>query len=138
MLYEEGIGAEVANIVADVCKFAGVELDKAQSEARVTAEGADIDKIVEFKFIESDLVLQVEMRNYDRVKNTYTLSVFGDKAAYYDDFALEEYDADTLKKNLSEVATGQDVIISEELKSDISEFIERDEYSSQGLISYKL
>jgi hypothetical protein len=138
MYFEEGLGKTVADIISDVCKIAGVELDREQCEARVTAEGTDIDKIVEFKFIESDLVLQVEMRNFDNVKNTYTMSIYGDKDVYCDDLALEEYDADTLKKNLAEVVTGQEVIISEEWKSDIVGFIEKDDYSSQGSISYKL
>jgi hypothetical protein len=138
MLFEEGIGAAVADVVADICKFAGVALDKEQCEAQVAAEGTDIHKTVYFKFVESGIVLQVDLRNHDGVDRTYTLSVYGDKDVYYDDFGLEEYDADTLKTKLAEAATGQAVIISEELKSDIAGFIEHDEYSSQGSISYKL
>jgi hypothetical protein len=140
MYFEEGVAKTVADIISDVCKIAGVELDRKQCVAEVTSpEGTDITKRVEFKFKDTDITVQIQMLNTDGTDNTCFVSIFRESADedYMAD-EIESYDVDELRKKMKDVAVDNGVIISDELKVEIAEFIECNEYSWEGTISYKL
>lgn len=138
MYFENGIGEAVADILSDVCRIAGVSLDREHCVAEVTPDSNVITKKVVFEFIDSDIIVRVEMVNVDGVDNTYNVAIYGADDTVYMEDRIEKYDLNELKKNMKDIAADKEVIISDELKSEIAGFIDDTEYSIEGTLSYKL